>query len=103
VGAVAGAAIDKGEDKARARDRCEAMLEGGPGYVYGGMIPPGYQVVMVPVMMVPVAQQARPECKETVETTTEYVDAPPVRRSRSIPPRAPDKRVKIVPDKRVRS
>lgn len=96
VGAVAGAAIDKGEDHGRVRDRCEAMLEGGAGFA-----PPGYTVVMVPVMMVPIAQPpARPrECTETV-VTEEYAPAP-VRRSRFIPRRAPDKRVKIVPDKRI--
>ena len=97
VGAVAGAAIDQAEDRARARDRCEAMLEGGAAYGYA---PAGYAMMMVPVMMVPLAPAmgTSRECTETV-VTEEYVPVP-VRRSRHIPPRAPDKRVKIVPDKR---
>jgi len=103
VGAVAGAAIDKAEDTARVRDRCEAMLEGGPAY---GAYPAGYGyapygVMMVPVTMVPMpaGPQGKGECTETV-TTTEYVSYAP-RRSRHIPPRAPDKRVRVSPDKRV--
>jgi hypothetical protein len=106
VGAVAGAAIDKAEDKGRVRDRCEAMLESGPTYA-GGY--PGYgygygyspAMMMVPVMMVPMqgAPQGKPNCKEIV-TTREVVSYVPVR-SRYIPRRAPDKRVRIVPDKRV--
>lgn len=100
VGAVAGAVIDKAEDAPRNRDRCEAMLESGPGYGqgYGYAMP----MMMVPVMMVPVPQggMGHPQCKKTVTTTTEYVDVP--RRSRYIPRRAvPDKRVRMVPDKRV--
>ena len=63
---------------------------GYPGYS-GGCCQP---MMMVPVMRM---QRAEPDCKETVEY--EYVDAP-VRASR--PPRpAPDKRVKIIPDKRI--
>jgi len=105
VGAVAGAAIDKAEDKARVRDRCEAMLEGGPAYGgypagYGYGYGYGYGTMLVPVVMVPAPGPApNGECKETV-TTTEYVSYEP-RRSRHIPPRAPDKRVRIAPDKRV--
>jgi hypothetical protein len=107
VGAIAGAAIDKAEDRTRTRDRCEAMLEV-PGYggtwgaAYGG----GYGYAYgVPVMLVPVAMTAAPQaargpCKETV-VTEEYVTTVP-RHSRVIPRRAvPDKRVRLVPDKRV--
>lgn len=101
VGALAGRALDKAEDAPRARDRCEAMLEGGPGYAPYGSAGYGYGM---PVMMVPVPQGAPGigpgQCKKTVTTTTEYVDAP--RRSRYIPRRAaPEKRVRLVPDKRV--
>ena len=112
VGALAGHVIDKAEDGPRVRDLCEAMLEGGPGYGAApyGSAPYGYAgdgyampVMMVPVIMVPVPHRAgmgQRRCKETVTTTTEYIDAP--RRSRYIPPRAvPDKRVRIVPKKRV--
>lgn len=112
VGALAGHVIDKAEDGPRGRDRCEAMLEGGPGYGAApyGSAPYGYAgdgyampVMMVPVMMVPVphgAGMGHRRCKETVTTTTEYIDAP--RRSRYIPRRAvPDQRIRIVPDKRV--
>jgi len=109
VGAAAGAAIDKAEDSSRVRDRCEAMLEGwgqggsagpaayGYGYGYG-----------VPVMLVPMAMiagqppAARGPCRETV--VTEEIEVPVTRRSRYIPPRArslPDKRVRLVPDKRI--
>ena len=114
VGALAGHAIDKAEDAPRVRDRCEAMLEARQGYSapYGGAqygsAPYRYAgygyampVMMVPVMMVPAPQgMGQRHCKETVTTTTEYIDLP--RRSRDIPRRAmPDKRVRIVPDKRV--
>lgn len=102
VGAVAGAAIDKAEDRGPARDRCEAMLDT-PAYGYSGYGAAPYGTMLVPVMMVPVqaqtAPEPRPECKETV-TTEEFVTYVP-RRSRHIPPRAPDKRVRLVPDKRV--
>lgn len=112
VGALAGHAIDKAEDAPRVRDRCEAMLEGGPGYPapYGGAqygsAPYGYAgygyampVMMVPVVMVPTQHEmghdmGQRHCKETVTTTTEYIDLP--RRSRHIPRRAMrDKRVPI--------
>ena len=64
---------------------------GYPGYSGGGCCQP---MMMVPIMRMP---RAAPRCKETVEY--EYVDAPP---RRVPPPRpAPDKRIKIVPDKRV--
>ncbi len=100
AGAVAGSAIDKAEDRAASRDRCEVMLEGGPTYA-GGYAPAGY--MMVPVMMVPVQGTTQPQdkrnCKETV-VTEEFVTYEP-RRSRHIPRRAPDKRVRMVPDKRV--
>jgi hypothetical protein len=124
VGAAAGAVIDKAEDAGRNRDECEAYLDdyyarytqggyggyGGYGYPQGYQPAYGYQaqgccmaqpMMMVPVMMVP-AQRAEPECTETVEYV--YEDVPVRPRQRYIP-RArkgvPDKRVKIVPDKRV--
>lgn len=102
VGAVAGAAIDKAEDRGPVADRCEAMLAGGPamgmpGYIPAGYMPYGY--MLVPVMVLAAAQAAPRECKETV-VTEEYVTMP-TRRSRHIPRRAPDKRVRLVPDKRV--
>jgi len=107
VGAVAGAAIDKAEDAHRTHDRCEAMLEvpgyGAPGYgqaAYGYGY--GVPMMLVPVTMTaaPPRQGARGACKETV-VTEEYVTTEP-RRTRLIPRRAvPDKRVRLVPDKRV--
>lgn len=104
VGAVAGAAIDKAEDRGRARDRCETMLDDYAAYASGRGAAP-YGVMMVPVTMVPVAgpgqvavEQPRRKCVETV--TTEYVTYEP-RRSRHIPRRAPDKRIRLTPDKRV--
>lgn len=93
VGAVAGAAIDKAEDRGRVRDRCEAMLDTPSAPVGYGI---GY--VMVPVAMVPV-QPAPPHCTKTV--VTEEVWEPAPRRARVIRHRAPDKRVRLAPDKRV--
>lgn len=58
------------------------------------------------MMMVPIKRVSRgePECTETVEYVTEYVDAPPVRnRKPRVRRPAPPKRVKIVPDKRIRT
>ena len=53
-------------------------------------------------VQVPVAAPAQPrECVEKVVTTT-WVTVHEKRKSRTIPPR-PDKRIKIVPDKRVRT
>lgn len=110
VGAVAGGAIGHGSDRARARDWCEAYLErysgqqaaSGPGYGYG-YAQPAYGYAYQPMMvMMPVAMPQpapRRECVETV-TTTEYVTTVPVRRTYHRP--APVKRVRIVPDKRVR-
>ncbi|MFM5952959.1 MAG: glycine zipper 2TM domain-containing protein [Novosphingobium sp.] len=110
VGAVAGGAIGNAADKRSARDYCEAYLDQslsrqqvyGQGYgqpVYGYGYAP--MMVMVPVAYVQTAVPAQlRECRETV-VTEEWV---PVR-TRYIPPRPkprPDKRVKIVPDKRVR-
>ncbi|WP_232495151.1 glycine zipper 2TM domain-containing protein [Novosphingobium kaempferiae] len=119
VGAVAGAAIDKAEDRGRNRDECEAYLDDyyaryngggyGPGYAPQGYYPAygyGYPAqgccMAQPMMMVPVARPAEPNCTETVEYVYEDV---PVRPARRVLPRrskaVPDKRVKIVPDKRV--
>jgi len=119
VGAIAGAVIDKAEDSGRNRDECEAYLDDyyaryrapngqpyvqGPGYGYGYGYPAyGYSaggccnqqpMMMVPVMMVPVG---KPECTETVEYVTEYV---PVRTPAKRIIR--DKRIKVVPDKRIK-
>lgn len=94
VGAAAGAAIDKAEDNGRVRDDCEAYLDSyydyyahaGRGYGYGYGAP----------MMVP-APRSEPECTETVEEIYEDVPVRPKAR------RIPSKRVKVVPDKRIRT
>lgn len=117
VGAVAGGAIGASADRNRARDYCEAYLEDslagyygqggyGPGYGYGygyGYPQAGYAMQPV-MMMVPVMYQAAPPAKtrECVETTVVEEWVPVKTRKRTIAPR-PDKRVKIVPDKRVRA
>lgn len=127
VGAAAGIAIDKSEDRGRIRDECEAYLEdyyarysggyqghgypgygypaGGPGYAPQGYYPyqghyPAYAAgCCAPMMAVPVATRGEPQCTETVEYV--YEDVPV---SRPAPRRAaPQKRVKVVPDKRVRT
>ncbi len=117
VGAVAGGAIGDAADKRAARDWCEAYLDQhttwgqGNGQFQGQMqgqnvVGYGYapMTVMVPVAYVQIAapaQQQR-ECKETI-VTEEWVSVPT--HIRYIPPRPkprPDKRVRIVPDKRVR-
>jgi len=103
VGALAGRAIDKAEDASRLHDRCEAMLE---NYVPGAHGYPANYGYGVPVMLVPVAMiggtapTARGPCKETVVTEEVITEVP--RRSRYIPRRAaPDKRVRLAPDKRI--
>lgn len=103
VGAIAGAAIDRAEDAPHVRDQCEAMVDGWDQQApvgYGGAY--GYGV---PVMLVPVAmtagegEVARGACKETVVTEEIITEVP--RRSRHIPRRpVPDKRIRLVPDKR---
>ncbi|MEY4722017.1 MAG: hypothetical protein RIQ46_1742 [Pseudomonadota bacterium] len=112
AGAVAGVVIDKAEDAGRGQsaDYCEAYLDDyyarnaqaygymGQGMAYAAPVP----VALVPVATGYQAYQAAGQgaCTETV-TTTEYVEEVPVRR-RHIQRRAvPDKRVRIVPDKRV--
>lgn len=111
VGAVTGAVIDRAEDRGhedrgRERDYCESYLDqylasyqhGGYGHqmAYGYGVP----MMMVPVMMV--QGQAQQPCTETVTTTSyEWVTVP----GRRYIPRRPvihDKRVRIVPDKRLR-
>ncbi|MBC2670067.1 glycine zipper 2TM domain-containing protein [Novosphingobium piscinae] len=101
VGAVAGAVVDKAEDKGRVQDRCEAMLAqpapgpGGPAMAYGYAVP----VMWVPVMMMP-QPAAAGATKRTVVTEVRYETVG--RSHRAIPRRAaPDKRVRLVPDKRV--
>ena len=110
VGAAAGAAIDKAEDRGRARDECETYLDGyydyyahagrGFGYGYGHAAYGGYGCCQAPMMMVPIIKLPRrePDCTETVEYITEDVPAarPKVRR-------IPSKRVRIVPDKRIKT
>lgn len=115
VGAVAGAAIGNSADRRAARDYCEAYLEQHTTWGYGQGYGQGYaqpvmgygyapMTVMVPVAYVQVAAPAQPrECKETI-VTEEWVTVPQPRKHYIAPrpkPR-PDKRVKIVPDKRVR-
>ena len=109
TGAVAGAAIERGSSNRRVQDECEAWLAqysqpaygygyGQPGYGYGY---PAYgYAYAVPMMMVPVAQQNR-NCREVV--TYEYVDVPIRRRviHRRPAPVVHDKRVRMVPDKRL--
>lgn len=112
VGAVAGAAIDRAEDRGhedRGRgDYCESYLDqymasyghGGYGHGYRPHMAYGYAqpMMMVPVMMV--QAQAQQRCTETV-VTEEWVTIP----GRRYIPRRPvirDKRVRIVPDKRLR-
>lgn len=107
AGAAVGGAVGSAADRREARDYCEAYLDqymsqGGHGYSYG------YQPVMmmVPVMMVAVSggAQQQGECKETI-VTEEWVTESGSARRRYIPsrPRPPrDKRVRLVPDKRVR-
>jgi uncharacterized protein YcfJ len=108
AGAVAGAAIDKGEDKGRVQDRCEAMLAnpapqgyapGAYGAAYGYAVP----VMWVPVMMIP-GPQGQPTGKPRVETVvTEEVRYVTVsHRHRTTARRViRDKRVRMVPDKRI--
>lgn len=106
VGAVAGAAIDKAEDRGRIRDECETYLDdynayysqggyayGQPGYGYPAY---GQGACCQPMTMVPAYRPSPPECTETVEYVYEDVPVRPKAR------RIPSKRVKVVPDKRVR-
>jgi len=119
AGAVTGAAIGDSSDRRRARDYCESYLDRymasyGPGYGgYGYGYPHGQMaytyamqpmMVMVPVAMTTVAAPAAPRqnCTET-EVIEEWV---PVTRpaKRYIQRRVvPHKRVRIVPDKRIRT
>lgn len=103
----------RGADQQSVSDWCESYLKQhttwGPGYGQAhaqGVVGYGYapMMVMMPVAFVqtaaPAAQQK--ECKETI-VTEEWVSVPT--RTRYIAPRPkprPDKRVRIVPDKRVR-
>ena len=122
-GAVAGAVIDRSISRSRSRDRCEAMLDDyavnyRPDYYGRGYAPgyaPGYAVAYAPVMVPAMVQhvQQAPICTETTVTTEQWVDVPGAHRY--IPPRphyrpqyhqrvphyAPDKRVRLAPDKRV--
>lgn len=111
VGAVAGAAIDKAEDQNRVRDACEDYLDQysayyaaiGQGGAYsaqgtypGSYAPYGYGAGY---MMVPVRINRGCCCQER-EVVEEVVDVPVARRV--IPRRPADKRIKIVPDKRLK-
>lgn len=111
LGGVAGGAIGDAADRSRARDYCESYLEdylarqpygyGQPGGTYGYALQP--VMMMVPVMAVqqPARAPAAHQCQET--TVTEEL-VPVMARRRIIPRRAPApaKRVRMVPDKRVR-
>lgn len=111
AGAAAGAALDKAGNRSRERDLdrdyCETYLDsytqqGSGGYYQQGYVQP---VMMVPMMMVQAQQAAQQPCTETI-VTEEWVAVPARHHTiiRYIPPRpAPDKRVRIVPDKRIRS
>lgn len=82
----------------RGPESCNAFLRD----FYGRVGPYGHgyygpQTVMVPVFQPAVAE---PECTETVEYVTE--DVPARRTIRRAPPRTPDKRIRIAPDKRTR-
>lgn len=118
VGAVAGGAIGHGADKRSRRDWCEAYLDSHMTYATTwGPAPQGYagptytyamqpMTMMVPVMMVqaPMAAQTQKKvCKETV-VTEEWVTVRSARRHvYRAAPVVHDKRVRIVPDKRVRT
>lgn len=111
VGAVTGAAIDKAEDRDRVRDACEDYIDqysayysavsqngGYPAYgAYPGYYSPygyGAGYMMVPVRI------DRGCCCDKREVVEEVVDAPVARRV--IPRRPADKRIKVVPDKRLK-
>ena len=98
VGAAVGAAIDKAEDAGRYRDECEGYLDDYYAwYTRGSSYAPGYaSATYVAPMSLP-----EPECTETVEYVYEDVPERPAPRKRYIPRPAPDKRIKVVPDKRV--
>ena len=108
AGAAIGGAVGSAADRREARDYCESYLDqymsqGGHGYSYG------YQpaVMMVPMMMVAVsgAAQSHGDCQETI-VTEEWVTESSSARRRYVPsrPRAPQgKRVRVVPDKRIRT
>lgn len=117
VGAVAGGAIGNQADSNRARDYCETYLDrytaqasgyGAQGYGAQGYAPAGYAYAYQPVMvMMPVMVAAAPaQRRECVETTVieEWVEVAPHKRpKRRVSRPVPDKRVKLVPDKRVRA
>lgn len=110
VGAVAGGAIGSAADRRDGGDWCETYLERnmtwGQGYPAGGMVQ-GYgyapMTMMVPVAYVQVPVQSQPrECKETVVYYDTVRTTTPARyRTVTTYKRVPDKRVRIVPDKRV--
>lgn len=105
LGTVAGKSRRRNDDKAIAW--CEDYLArhssapayGGPQYgAYGYGQPYGYgQQSYGPVMMVPmmVPKKRNCDCRETM--VEEVIEPRPI--SRYIPPRAPDKRIKLVPAK----
>jgi len=112
AGAAAGGAIGSAADRRATRDYCEAYLDRYTSHAPQGFYGHGQQVswgyapvmMMMPVAMVQVAApvQQQGDCKETI-VTEEWVTVPGRPKIRYIPPRrVPDKRVKIVPDKRVR-
>ncbi|MCX7284537.1 MAG: glycine zipper 2TM domain-containing protein [Novosphingobium sp.] len=101
VGAIAGNMIDKGEDK-NLRRECDDYFaalppQGAPGY-YPGFYPgsyPGYPPAPYGYMWVPVISGPQKPCLETTVVTEKWVSVPA--RHRVI-----HRRIRIVPDKRVK-
>lgn len=114
VGAVTGGAIGNQADNNRARDFCEAYLDRytaqtstyAPSTYAAptGYAPAGYAYAYQPVMVMMPVMVATPPAprRECVETTviTEWVEVAPGKPHKH---RVTDKRVKLVPDKRVRA
>ncbi len=105
IGAAAGMAIDKAEDSRSVRDECETYLDdyvayyayhaAQPAYGYG-YAHPAYAPSAYGCCRPGPAIAREPKCTETVEYV--YEDVPVRPRAR----RMPSKRVRIVPDKRIR-
>lgn len=109
AGAIAGAVIDKAEDRGSARDECERYLDEYYAYYAQAQQRWNYVPAYMPVQSNgcgctrPAAvAPMRPaqNCTETVEYEYEYVEVPRRPKIRYIP-RRPDKRIRVVPDKRI--